>query len=78
MTLVVDSVNRMLYEFWQMRKLSIRPGMTCLWQVRGRNAISDFNDWVKMDLEYIDNWSLWLDMKILLWTAKAVIAGTGK
>src|SRR5581483_4875074 len=57
------------YEFWQMRKLSIRPGITCLWQVRGRNAINDFNEWVKMDLEYIDNWSLWLDMKILLWTA---------
>ena len=66
------------YEFWQMRKLSIKPGITCLWQVRGRNAIADFNDWVKMDLEYIDNWSLWLDLKILLWTAKAVLGGTGK
>ena len=66
------------YEFWQMRKLSIKPGITCLWQVRGRNAIADFYDWVKMDLEYIDNWSLWLDLKILLWTAKAVLGGTGK
>ena len=46
--------------------------------MRGRNAIADFNDWVKMDLEYIDNWSLWLDLKILLWTAKAVLGGTGK
>lgn len=66
------------YEFWQMRKLSIRPGITCLWQVRGRNAISDFTDWVKLDLQYIDHWSLWLDAKILLWTVKAVLAGTGK
>jgi exopolysaccharide biosynthesis polyprenyl glycosylphosphotransferase len=65
------------YGFWHKRKLSIRPGITCLWQVRGRNKISNFDDWVKMDLEYIDNWSLWLDFKILCWTAWAVVAGTG-
>lgn len=65
------------YEFWHKRKLSVRPGITCLWQVRGRNKISNFDDWVKMDLEYIDHWSLWLDFKILLWTVWAVIAGTG-
>lgn len=65
------------YGFWHKRKLSIRPGMTCLWQVRGRNKISNFDDWVKMDLEYIDNWSLWLDFKILARTAWAVVAGTG-
>jgi len=65
------------YGFWQKRKLSIRPGITCLWQVRGRNKISSFDDWVKMDLEYIDNWSLWLDFKILVRTAWAVVAGTG-
>lgn len=65
------------YEFWHKRKLSIRPGITCMWQVRGRNQISNFDDWVKMDLEYIDNWSLWLDIKILFWTAWAVIGGTG-
>lgn len=65
------------YEFWHKRKLSIRPGMTCLWQVRGRNAINNFDEWVKMDLEYIDNWSLWLDFKILVGTASAVVAGTG-
>jgi exopolysaccharide biosynthesis polyprenyl glycosylphosphotransferase len=65
------------YEFWHKRKLSIRPGMTCLWQIRGRNAINDFNEWVQMDLEYIDKWSLWLDFKILVGTAWAVIAGTG-
>lgn len=65
------------YGFWHKRKLSIRPGITCLWQVRGRNKISNFDDWVKMDLEYIDNWSLWLDFKILVRTAWAVMAGTG-
>ena len=65
------------YEFWQKRKLSIRPGITCLWQVRGRNKVSNFDDWVRMDLEYIDNWSLWLDFKILMWTVWAVVGGTG-
>jgi exopolysaccharide biosynthesis polyprenyl glycosylphosphotransferase len=65
------------YEMWHKRKLSVMPGITCLWQVRGRNAISDFDDWVKMDLEYIDNWSLWLDFKILIRTAWVVMVGTG-
>jgi exopolysaccharide biosynthesis polyprenyl glycosylphosphotransferase len=65
------------YEFWHKRKLSINPGITCLWQVRGRNKINNFDDWVKMDLEYIDNWSLWLDFRILVRTAWVVIAGTG-
>lgn len=65
------------YGFWHKRKLSVRPGITCLWQVRGRNRISNFDDWVKMDLEYIDHWSLWLDFKILVRTAWAVVAGTG-
>jgi lipopolysaccharide/colanic/teichoic acid biosynthesis glycosyltransferase len=65
------------YELWHKRKLAVKPGITCLWQVRGRNAISNFDDWVRMDLEYIDNWSLWLDLKILIRTAWAVVAGTG-
>jgi lipopolysaccharide/colanic/teichoic acid biosynthesis glycosyltransferase len=65
------------YEMWHKRKLCVRPGMTCLWQVRGRNKISRFDDWVRMDLEYIDNWTLWLDVKILVRTAWAVVAGTG-
>jgi exopolysaccharide biosynthesis polyprenyl glycosylphosphotransferase len=65
------------YEFWHKRKLSIRPGITCLWQIRGRNKISNFDEWVKMDLEYIDNWSLWLDLRILVRTFWAVIRGTG-
>jgi exopolysaccharide biosynthesis polyprenyl glycosylphosphotransferase len=65
------------YEFWHKRKLSIRPGITCLWQIRGRNKISNFDDWVRMDLEYIDKWSLWLDLRILVRTAWVVISGTG-
>jgi exopolysaccharide biosynthesis polyprenyl glycosylphosphotransferase len=65
------------YELWQKRKLCVRPGITCLWQVRGRNRISSFDDWVRMDLEYIDSWTLWLDVKILLRTVWAVITGTG-
>ena len=65
------------YELWQKRKLSVKPGITCLWQVRGRNKISDFDEWVRMDLEYMDNWSLWLDFKILVRTAWVVIRGTG-
>ena len=65
------------YELWHKRKLCVRPGMTCLWQVSGRNRISRFDDWVRMDLEYIDQWSLWLDIKILARTVWAVVAGTG-
>ncbi len=66
------------YESWHRRKLSIKPGITCLWQANGRNKINDFNEWVRMDLEYIDNWSLWLDMKILAKTAWVVLKGTGQ
>lgn len=65
------------YELWHKRKLSVMPGITCLWQVRGRNRISDFDEWVRMDLEYIENWSLWLDFKLLAQTAWVVLAGTG-
>jgi lipopolysaccharide/colanic/teichoic acid biosynthesis glycosyltransferase len=66
------------YESWQLRRLSARPGITCLWQVRGRNAVASFDEWVRMDLEYIDNWSLWLDFRILARTVWAVVAGTGR
>lgn len=65
------------YESWQRRKLSIKPGITCLWQVNGRNKIFNFDDWAKLDLAYIDNWSLWLDCKILLKTIPAVFSGRG-
>lgn len=65
------------YESWHRRKLSIKPGLTCLWQANGRNKITDFDEWVSMDLEYIDNWSLWLDFKILMKTAWVVLKGTG-
>jgi exopolysaccharide biosynthesis polyprenyl glycosylphosphotransferase len=65
------------YELWHKRKLCVKSGLTCLWQVRGRNKISNFDDWVRMDLEYIDNWSLWLDVKIVIRTVWAVLAGTG-
>jgi len=61
----------------QRRRMSMRPGLTCLWQVRGRNSISDFNDWVRLDLEYIDRWSLWLDITILVRTIPVVALGSG-
>ncbi len=64
------------YDRWQRRKLSVKPGITCLWQVNGRSNI-DFEDWMKLDLEYIDNWSLWLDTKILVKTIPAVFKGSG-
>lgn len=59
------------------RRLSMKPGITCLWQVRGRNRVTDFQDWVRMDLEYIDNWSLFLDFYILVRTIPAVLFGRG-
>jgi exopolysaccharide biosynthesis polyprenyl glycosylphosphotransferase len=59
------------------RRLSVRPGLTCTWQISGRNQVRDFKEWVRLDLEYIDNWSLWLDLKILLRTIPVVLLGTG-
>jgi exopolysaccharide biosynthesis polyprenyl glycosylphosphotransferase len=61
----------------QRRRLSVKPGLTCLWQVAGRNEVKDFQDWVRLDLEYIDNWSLWLDLGILLRTIPVVLLGSG-
>lgn len=63
---------------YQKQKLSVRPGLTCLWQVNGRNRISDYDDWVRLDLEYIRSWSLWLDIRILLKTVGEVLRGSGK
>ncbi|MGH8095431.1 MAG: sugar transferase [Chthoniobacterales bacterium] len=61
----------------QRRRLSVKPGLTCLWQISGRNQVRDFRDWVKLDLEYIDRWSLGLDFQILLRTIPAVLFGLG-
>lgn len=61
----------------QRRRLSVKPGLTCLWQIGGRNEVSDFQQWVELDLRYIDNWSIWLDIYILLKTIPAVILGRG-
>jgi exopolysaccharide biosynthesis polyprenyl glycosylphosphotransferase len=61
----------------QRRRLSVKPGLTCLWQISGRNQVRDFRDWVKLDLDYIDRWSLALDFEILLRTIPAVILGFG-
>jgi exopolysaccharide biosynthesis polyprenyl glycosylphosphotransferase len=69
-----DEVAR--YQRWQRRRLSMKPGMTCLWQISGRNEVS-FEDWMKLDLTYIDNWSLLLDLKILLKTLPVVLLGRG-
>lgn len=61
----------------QRRRLSVKPGLTCLWQVTGRNGIKNFEEWVALDLKYIDNWSFWLDLKILAQTLPAVMRGSG-
>jgi exopolysaccharide biosynthesis polyprenyl glycosylphosphotransferase len=61
---------------WHRRRFSVKPGITCLWQVAGRNSIP-FEQWMELDLQYIDKWSLWLDLKILAKTLPAVIRGTG-
>ena len=64
------------YQRWQRRRLSMKPGITCLWQISGRNHVN-FEDWMKLDLTYIDNWSLLLDLKILLKTVPVVLLGRG-
>src|SRR2546423_6546349 len=74
--LPVDEVKR-FNDLAHRRRLSVKPGLTCLWQISGRNQISDFRDWVRLDLEYIDNWSFWLDLKILWLTLPVVFTGAG-
>jgi exopolysaccharide biosynthesis polyprenyl glycosylphosphotransferase len=64
------------YERWQLRRLSMKPGLTGLWQVSGRNRL-DFEHWMALDLEYIDSWSPWLDLKILARTVPVVLSGRG-
>jgi exopolysaccharide biosynthesis polyprenyl glycosylphosphotransferase len=74
--LPVDEVRR-FNDLAHRRRLSVKPGITCLWQISGRNNVSDFRDWVRLDLEYIDNWSFWLDLKILWRTVPVVLTGVG-
>ena len=64
------------YQRWQRRRLRMRPGLTCLWAIAGRDNV-DFETWMKMDMQYIDNWSLALDWKILLRTIPRVLTGRG-
>ncbi len=64
------------YKLWQRHRLSMKPGLTSFWQVSGRNNIP-FKKWMSMDLEYIDNWSLALDLKLILLTVKEVTVGGG-
>ena len=61
---------------WQRRRFSVRPGITCLWQINGRSSVP-FDHWMDLDMQYIDHWSLWLDLKILAKTIPAVLKGTG-
>jgi lipopolysaccharide/colanic/teichoic acid biosynthesis glycosyltransferase len=65
------------YDDWHRRRLSMRPGITCIWQISGRNKIRDVDQWFALDLKYIDNWSLWLDFKILFKTVPVVLFGIG-
>ena len=74
--LPVDEVAR-IENSMQRRRLSMKPGLTCLWQVSGRNSITSFDEWVQLDLKYIDNWSIWLDCKILFLTVPAVFGQRG-
>jgi lipopolysaccharide/colanic/teichoic acid biosynthesis glycosyltransferase len=64
------------YQRWQRRRLRMRPGLTCLWAVRGRDHL-DFESWMRMDMEYIDRWSLRLDFEILLRSVPYVMTGQG-
>jgi lipopolysaccharide/colanic/teichoic acid biosynthesis glycosyltransferase len=73
--LPVRDVSR-FSETWLMRRFSVKPGLTCLWQVNGRSDV-DFDRWVRLDLDYIDNWSLGLDMRILFKTVPVVLWGRG-
>lgn len=71
-----DEVKK--YDVWQRRRLSMKPGLTCLWQIRPDRNDIDFEKWMKLDLEYIDNWSLWLDFRILFRTVWVMIGAKGR
>jgi exopolysaccharide biosynthesis polyprenyl glycosylphosphotransferase len=73
---IPDEVEK--YDIWQRRRLSVKPGLTCLWQIApNRNEVS-FHEWMDLDLRYVDNWSLWYDIWILLKTVRAVLTGAGR
>ncbi len=64
------------YTWWQRQRLTVKPGLTCVWQVWGRNRVT-FKRWVEMDIYYIENWSLWFDLKLIAHTFRVVLRGTG-
>ena len=68
--------NQSMYTTWDLQRLTTKPGITCIWQVSGRSEL-DYDTWVKMDIEYIENWSLGLDLKLLAQTVPAVLSGRG-
>jgi exopolysaccharide biosynthesis polyprenyl glycosylphosphotransferase len=74
--LPVRDVNN-IYEQWPSRRFSMRPGLTCLWQISGRHRLR-FNEWMRLDLQYIDEWSIWLDLKIMLRTIPEVVKASGQ
>lgn len=69
-----DEVEK--YEPWMRRRLTVRPGLTCLWQIRGRSDLP-FDEWMRLDIEYVERHSLWLDLKILALTVPAVLSARG-
>jgi lipopolysaccharide/colanic/teichoic acid biosynthesis glycosyltransferase len=64
------------YKPWQRRRLSVRPGLTCIWQVSGRNQIT-FEDWMYLDMRYIDHWTLLGDLRLIFRTVPVVLTGRG-
>ena len=66
------------YEIWQRRRLSMKPGLTCLWQITPRRNEISFEEWMNMDLKYIDTWSLGLDFKIIFSTVLVMLSGAGR
>jgi exopolysaccharide biosynthesis polyprenyl glycosylphosphotransferase len=72
----VVTAEALCYKAWQLRRFSVAPGLTCLWQVSGRSDTS-FDDWMRLDLSYIDGWSFWLDLKLIMKTVRVVISGEG-
>ena len=66
------------YEPWQFRRFAVRPGLTCFWQTSPRRYLISFDEWMRLDLKYVDNWSLRLDFQLLIRTVRVVLAGTGE